>query len=114
MSFFGELKRRNVVKVGAAYLIVAWLLIQVASTVLPTFDAPRWAIQTLTFVLILGYPVALVLAWVYELTPEGIKRTGNVPSTKHHARDRPEAQLRNHRRPCALARVRSRRQLCAR
>jgi TolB-like protein len=80
MSFFGELRRRNVVKVGAAYLIVAWLLIQVASTVLPTFDAPRWAVQTLTFVVILGYPVALVLAWVYELTPEGIKRTADVPA----------------------------------
>jgi TolB-like protein/Flp pilus assembly protein TadD len=80
MSFIGELKRRNVVKVGAAYLIVAWLLIQVASTVLPTFDAPRWAVQTLTFVVILGFPVALVLAWVYELTPEGIKRTVDVPA----------------------------------
>jgi TolB-like protein len=80
MSFLGELKRRNVVKVGAAYLIVAWLLIQVAATVLPTFDAPRWAVQTLTFVVILGFPVALVLAWVYELTPEGIKRTADVPA----------------------------------
>jgi TolB-like protein len=82
MSFFGELKRRNVVKVGAAYLIVAWLLIQVAATVLPTFDAPRWAVQTLTFVVILGFPVALVLAWVYELTPEGIKRTDDVPAAQ--------------------------------
>jgi TolB-like protein/Tfp pilus assembly protein PilF len=82
MSFFGELKRRNVVKVGAAYLIAAWLLIQVAATVLPTFDAPRWAVQTLTFVVILGYPVVLVLAWVYELTPEGIKRTADVPTAQ--------------------------------
>jgi TolB-like protein/Tfp pilus assembly protein PilF len=82
MSFFGELRRRNVVKVGAAYLIVAWLLIQVAATVLPTFDAPRWAVQTLMFVVILGFPVALVLAWVYELTPEGIKRTADVPAAQ--------------------------------
>jgi TolB-like protein/Flp pilus assembly protein TadD len=82
MSFFAELRRRNVVKVGAAYLIVAWLLIQVASTVLPTFDAPRWAVQTLTFVVILGFPIALALAWVYELTPEGVKRTVDVPAAQ--------------------------------
>ena len=79
MSFLGELRRRNVVKAGIAYAIVAWLLIQFASIVLPTFGAPRWALQTLTFVLLLGFPVALVLAWAYELTPEGIKPTKRVP-----------------------------------
>jgi hypothetical protein len=72
-SLFGELKRRNVFKVAITYTIVAWLLVQVASIVLPTFDAPSWALRTLTFLLLLGFPAAIVLAWAYELTPEGIK-----------------------------------------
>ena len=75
MSIFTELKRRNVFKVGIAYAIVAWLLIQVVAIVLPTFDAPRWVQQTITFIIILGFPIALFLAWAYELTPEGIKPT---------------------------------------
>jgi TolB-like protein len=82
MSVWGELRRRNVFKVGAAYAIVAWLLIQVAGQVLPTFDAPRWVLQTVTFLLILGLPVALVLAWAYEVTPEGIKPSARVDSSE--------------------------------
>jgi TolB-like protein/tetratricopeptide (TPR) repeat protein len=78
MSFWGELKRRNVFKVGAAYAIVAWLIVQVATAILPSFEAPRWIIQTLVFLLVVGLPVALLLAWVYEVTPEGIKRTESV------------------------------------
>ena len=78
MSFVTELKRRNVFKVGVAYAIVAWLLIQVAAIVLPTFDAPRWVLQTFTFLIILGFPLALFLAWAFELTPEGIKPTRDV------------------------------------
>jgi TolB-like protein/Tfp pilus assembly protein PilF len=77
-SFFTELKRRNVFKVGVAYAIVAWLLIQIAVNVLPTFDAPRWVLQTITFVIILGFPLALLFAWAFELTPEGIKTTKSV------------------------------------
>ena len=72
-SFIGELKRRNVFRVAVSYAIVAWLVIQIAATVLPTFDAPRWIIQTLTFVVILGFPAAVALAWAFEITPEGIK-----------------------------------------
>jgi TolB-like protein len=72
-SFIGELKRRNVFRVAVSYAIVAWLSIQIAATVLPTFDAPRWVIQTLTFVVILGFPAAVALAWAFEITPEGIK-----------------------------------------
>ncbi len=68
-SFFGELKRRNVVKVAVAYAIVGWLLIEVASTVLPTFQAPLWVLQSITLVIILGFPLALVLSWVFDLTP---------------------------------------------
>jgi TolB-like protein/tetratricopeptide (TPR) repeat protein len=78
MSFWGELKRRNVVRVGVAYAIAAWLIVQVATAVLPSFEAPRWIIQTLVFLLVLGFPVALILAWVYEVTPEGIKRTDEI------------------------------------
>jgi hypothetical protein len=78
MSLIAELKRRNVFRVAAAYAIVAWLLIEVASVVLPTFKAPEWVMQVCTFLLILGFPVALVFAWAFELTPEGIKRETGV------------------------------------
>jgi TolB-like protein/Tfp pilus assembly protein PilF len=74
MSLFAELKRRNVFRVGVAYAIVAWLLVEVASVVLPTFGAPEWVMKVVTFLVILGLPLALVLAWAFELTPEGIKR----------------------------------------
>jgi len=74
-SIWGELKRRNVVKVAVAYAIVGWLLIEVASTVLPTFEAPQWVLQTITFLIILGFPLALVLSWVFDLTPSGAQRT---------------------------------------
>jgi TolB-like protein len=79
MSFWGELRRRNVVKVGVAYAVVAWLLIQVASVVLPTFAAPEWVAQSVTFLLILLLPVVLIIAWAFEITPEGIKKTAQVP-----------------------------------
>jgi hypothetical protein len=78
MSLIAELKRRNVFRVGVAYAIVTWLLIEVASVVLPTFKAPEWVMQVFTFLLILGFPVALVFAWAFELTPEGIKRETDV------------------------------------
>src|SRR5260370_6400483 len=75
MNFFAELKRRNVYKVAVAYAVVGWLVIQVSSTVLPTFHAPEWVVQTLVVLVALGFPIALVLAWAFEATPEGIKRT---------------------------------------
>jgi TolB-like protein len=78
VSVWRELKRRNVVKVAVAYAIVGWLLVEIATTILPTFEAPRWAIQTFTFLIILGFPVALVFAWAYELTPEGLKKETDV------------------------------------
>lgn len=86
MSFFSELKRRNVFKVGIAYAIVAWLLIQIASILFPTFHAPEWVMQVFTVVIILGFPVALILAWAYELTPEGIKVTTSEGPTQYHTR----------------------------
>ncbi len=77
-SFFGELRRRNVVKVAVAYAIVGWLLIEVSSTVLPLFEAPDWIAQVFAFFVILGFPLALILSWAYEITPEGIKLESNV------------------------------------
>jgi TolB-like protein/tetratricopeptide (TPR) repeat protein len=78
LSLWEELKRRKVFRVGVAYTVVAWLLIQVADVILSTFDSPRWVMQTLVLLLILGFPIALVLAWVYELTPVGLKRSDDV------------------------------------
>src|SRR5437773_4986497 len=77
-NFFAELKRRNVYKVAVAYAVVGWLVIQIASTILPTFHAPEWVVQTLIIVVALGFPIALVIAWAFEMTPEGIKRTEDI------------------------------------
>ena len=74
MPLIAELKRRNVFRVGVAYAIVAWLLVEVASVVLPTFAAPEWVMKVFTFLVMLGFPLALILAWAFELTPEGLKR----------------------------------------
>ena len=76
--YIEELKRRNVVKAGLAYLIVAWLIAQIASIVLPTFEAPTWVMKTLLFVLIIGFPINLVISWIYDVTPEGIKKTKSL------------------------------------
>ena len=79
MSFWAELKRRNVYKVGIAYAIVAWLLIQFADIIFPRLNFPSWAVFFTIVVLMIGFPLALILAWVYELTPDGIKLTKEVP-----------------------------------
>jgi TolB-like protein/Flp pilus assembly protein TadD len=77
-KFFAELKRRNVYRVAVAYGVVAWLLIQIASQVFPFFDIPNWAVRLIVLLLAIGFPVALILAWVFELTSEGIKHTEAV------------------------------------
>ena len=85
-GLFTELKRRNVFRVGAAYGIVGWLLVEMASVLLPTFDAPDWVMKAFSALVILGLPLALILAWAFELTPEGIKRDSAVDraeSTTH-------------------------------
>src|SRR5262245_16738530 len=81
-EFFGELKRRNVYKVAIAYAVVAWLLMQIASQIFPFFDIPSWGVRLVVLLLIIGFPIALVLAWAFELTPEGIKRTEDVDLSK--------------------------------
>src|ERR1044072_9456088 len=73
-NFFAELKWRNVYKVAVAYAVVAWLVIQVASIVLPTFHAPEWNLQVIIAVVAIGFPAALVCSWAFEITPEGIVR----------------------------------------
>ena len=74
-NFFAELKRRNVYKVAVAYAVVGWLLIQIATQVFPFFEIPNWAVRLVVLVIVVGFPIALVIAWAFELTPEGIKRT---------------------------------------
>jgi TolB-like protein/Tfp pilus assembly protein PilF len=74
-TFFGELKRRNVHKIAAAYAVVAWLLMQIASQIFPFFDIPNSVVRLVVLILIIGFPVALILAWAFEVTPQGIKRT---------------------------------------
>jgi TolB-like protein/Tfp pilus assembly protein PilF len=74
-NFLTELKRRNVYKVAIAYGVVAWLLMQVASQIFPFFEIPNWAVRLVVLLLVIGFPVAMILAWAFELTPEGLKRT---------------------------------------
>jgi TolB-like protein/Flp pilus assembly protein TadD len=78
MSLIAELKRRNVFRVGAAYAIVGWLLLEVASVVLPALHLPDWALTLLVVFVVAGFPLALIVAWAFELTPEGIKRESAV------------------------------------
>ena len=86
MSFFAELKRRNVYKVAIAYAVVSWLLIQAASIFLPAFDAPPWVMKIFIIVVIFGFPVSLILSWAFEITPEGIKLESEIEPTKSIAR----------------------------
>jgi TolB-like protein/Flp pilus assembly protein TadD len=85
--FLGELQRRNVYRVAVTYAVVSWLLIQIATQVFPIFDIPAWAVRLIVLLLVLGFPVALIVAWAFELTSEGLKRTAEVPpheSIAHH------------------------------
>src|SRR6201987_175661 len=74
-NFFSELKRRNVYKVAVAYIVPGWALSQGIAQVFPVFDVPNWVIRSIVVLIILGLPIALILAWMFELTPQGIKRT---------------------------------------
>jgi tRNA A-37 threonylcarbamoyl transferase component Bud32 len=81
-SFFTELERRNVYKVAVAYAVAAWLLIQAASILFPTFDAPPWLMQIFVVILVIGFPATLVFSWAFEITPEGIVRESEVEHGK--------------------------------
>src|SRR5205823_13879721 len=76
-NFFAELKRRNVYKVAVAYAVIAWLFIQAASILFPTFEAPAWIMKVFVVVIAAGFVVALVIASTFEMTPQAIKRTDN-------------------------------------
>jgi adenylate cyclase len=86
-KFFGELKRRNVYKVAIAYAVIAWLLIQAGSILFPTFEAPSWVMKAFVTVIAAGFPIALIIAWAFEITPEGIVRETEVEASRsitHH------------------------------
>jgi TolB-like protein/Flp pilus assembly protein TadD len=86
-NFFAELKRRNVYKVAVAYAIVGWLVVQIATQVFPFLEIPNWVVRLVIVLVAIGFPIALVIAWAFELTPEGIKRTEDVGPTRPHSRD---------------------------
>jgi len=88
-NFFAELKRRNVYKVAVAYIVAGWALAQGIAQVFPVFDIPNWAVRLVVIAIVIGFPIALVIAWAFELTPEGIKRTEDVdPAIDARAKSR--------------------------
>src|SRR5215468_11261337 len=92
-SFFSELKRRNVYKVAVAYIVGGWALSQGIAQVFPVFDVPNWAIRLVVLLIIIGLPVALVLAWAFEITPQGIKRTETADAMPHAGRQKNNAWI---------------------
>jgi CheY-like chemotaxis protein len=86
--FFAEVKRRNVYKVAIAYAAVAWLLVQVATQVFPFFEIPNWAVRLTILATMIGFPIALFIAWAFELTPEGLTRTAEADERGAFARNR--------------------------
>jgi TolB-like protein/Tfp pilus assembly protein PilF len=85
-NFFAELKRRNVYKVAVAYAVVGWLLVQVATQVFPFLEIPNWVVRLVIVLVVIGFPIALVIAWAFEATPEGIKRTEVADAKHEHSR----------------------------
>ena len=85
-SFFAELKRRNVYKVAVAYIVGGWALSQGIAQVLPVFDIPNWIVRVLVILIVAGFPIALVIAWAFEATPEGIKRTAVADAASERSR----------------------------
>jgi len=75
MKLFEELKRRNVIKATMAYIVIAWVLIQVLTIILPIFQAPSWVLKTLMILMAIGLPIWMIFSWVYDVTPEGLKKT---------------------------------------
>jgi hypothetical protein len=92
MRLFSELKRRNVIRMGGLYVVGAWLIVQVAETLLPLYDTPAWVLKSLVLLLAIGFVPTLVFSWIFELTPDGIKRDSDVDrsqgSTDRTARGR--------------------------
>ena len=87
-NFFAELKRRNVYKVAVAYAVAGWALAQGIAQVFPVFDIPNWVVRLIVLLIIIGLPIALALAWMFELTPQGIKRTETADAMPEAARQK--------------------------
>src|SRR5437667_12902016 len=88
-NFFAELKRRNVYKVAVAYAVVGWVIAQIATQIFPFLEIPNWVVRLVIVLIAIGFPIALVIAWAFEATPEGIKRTevaDAMPTTRNHKR----------------------------
>src|SRR5213082_666520 len=92
-SFFAELKRRNVYKVAVAYIVAGWALSQGIAQVFPVFEVPNWIIRLIVLLIIIGLPIALVLAWTFEITPQGIKRTETADAMPGTARKKKRAWI---------------------
>jgi TolB-like protein/Tfp pilus assembly protein PilF len=92
--FFAELKRRKVLRVAIAYAVGAWLLIQIATQVFPFFEIPTWAVRLVIVVLIIGFPIAMVLSWIFDLTPHGLRRTDEVDQQRGARLQTPTSDLR--------------------
>jgi hypothetical protein len=80
-SLFAELKRRNVLRAAAFYAAAAWLLVQVATQVFPFFDMPNWTVRWIVIAVVIGFPFAMVFAWFYEFTPQGLKRESEIENS---------------------------------
>src|SRR5438093_6820197 len=92
-NFFAELKRRNVYKVAVAYAVVAWFLVQVATQVFPFLEIPNWVVRLVIAIVVIGFPIALVIAWAFEATPEGIRRTETVDAMPARAGQKKHAWI---------------------
>ena len=88
LNLFAELKRRNVYKVAVAYVVAGWALAQGIAQVFPVFDVPNWVVRVIVLLIVIGFPIALVLAWAFELTPEGLKRTETADAAHQHSSSR--------------------------
>src|SRR5215470_5174254 len=86
-GFFEEVQRRKVYRVAAAYIVAAGFIIQIGSAVFPAWELPNWAFRLVVVLLLIGFPIALILGWAYDITPQGIKATPEAPTTKHRRRN---------------------------
>src|ERR1043166_985415 len=85
-NFFAELKRRNVYKVAVAYVVAGWALSQGIAQGFPIFDVPNWVVRLIVVLILIGFPLALIFAWAFEITPEGVKRTEEADAMPSSAR----------------------------
>ena len=100
MSLFAELKRRNVVRVAVLYVIAAWVVLQVADVLFGMMKVPEWSGKLVLGLLALGFPIAMIFSWIYEITPEGLKTARGSSWAVDHGRDRAQAQHRHRRLRC--------------